>query len=194
MNELSIDIIKHRLQRYERSVQETSEHSSELTPFGRYRAVAPYEEKYGLSLLIKSLKPDDPHEQLLQNEFDRITLAFASFEQEKGREYRDHLWYCLVQYTDARYTALCWYQIGLSDIDADRDLFMRHQTEVLLKELRHDYHLAEIEQKIAVIDEAYRGLKEMVGKTMPDQSPACTKMGYPQGNGWKYPKKIMENE
>ena len=106
MNELSINMVKRRLQRYESTVQETRAHFLELAPFGRYRAAAPYEEKYGIPVLLDALKSDDPHRQQLYDEYNRITLLLASFENEKGQKFRDLLRDSLVQYIDAWYAEI----------------------------------------------------------------------------------------
>jgi hypothetical protein len=154
MNTTITDEIRHYLATFEEAVRETRDHITELDSLGRYRASAPYLEKYRIADLMDAHGLDDATKSTLTREFERVTADLNALEQSGGKAYRDQLFADLCTYTECYYSSLCYHELGMCDTEVDRDLFMRDRIAVLLRELRADYDLAAIGQKVAALDDA----------------------------------------
>ncbi len=166
----------HRLHRYDAAVQETRDHAPERSSFGRYRAGAPYFEQYPLREVLASFLGDAALTGALA-EYDRITRDLRSLERQGGRAYREELCRDLSAYVEAYRTLLCYHELGMCDEGGSADLSIRDEIAILLLELRRDFSLADIEQEVALLDDALRTIREagrsvLPGKTLLMERPA----------------------
>lgn len=173
MNIPITDEIRHHLHTFDVAVRETREHLTELDSLGRYRASAPYIEKYCLIDLLASHDPDETFRATVTREFEKIAGDLSALERLGGKKYRDQLFADLCVYTECYYAALCYSECRICDMDADRDLFMRDTIAALQRELQNDYDLVAIGQKVAALDDA---VQRMVAGTR-DPKPDTAKPG-----------------
>lgn len=160
MDNDQITYLRHRLERYEKSIKETDEHFDQLECFGRYRACSPFFEKSGIPLLIDALKSDGDVCDRFWQEFDRINEELTSFETRKGHAYQDLLYADLKSYVAAYHSALCCADISLLSIECDHDLFKREEIQVLLAELQKDHDIREIKFLVLSLDELFLQMTE----------------------------------
>jgi hypothetical protein len=137
-------------------VQETRAHASECSTFGRYRAGAPYFEKYPVLRLLDSYGENSPFTRALWDENRRIIADLAVLEHEGGRQYREDLFCDLTCYTDAYRAMLCYHELGCRDIDGIARLLLREEIAILLLELEGEFRTSDIRALIASLDEAFR--------------------------------------
>jgi len=162
MDITTTDDIRHRLHCYDRAVQETRDHTFERSSLGRYRAGAPYFEQYPLREVLDSFKSDAAFTGALA-EYERITRELESMERAGGRAYREELFRDLCAYTEAYRTILCYHEMGMDCPEDITDLRIRDMIGILFLELNKDFSLAGIEQEVALLDEAYRNIREAKG-------------------------------
>jgi hypothetical protein len=175
MDNDQINYLRHRLERYEKSIQETDEHFDQLECFGRYRACSPFFEKSGISLLIDALKSECDECDIFWQEFDRINEELTSFETRKGHVYRDLLYADLKSYVAAYHSALCCADISLLSIERDHDQFKREEIRVLLAELQKDHDTREIEIFVTSLDRQFLQMAEPAKGSSSKKSlaPGC---------------------
>jgi hypothetical protein len=166
-----INYIRHRLQRYEESIQETEDHFDQLESFGCYRACAPCYEKFGIPLLIDALKSDKSITGTLWEEYDRITGKLDEFATLKDQIYRDLLYTDLGNYVAAYHSTLCYAELNMITIESDHDHFNREAIRALLAELRGDYDITDIEKLIMTLDELYLHMRKPVCTISQKKSP-----------------------
>lgn len=157
------DYIRHRLQRYEESIQETEEHFDRLESFGSYRASAPFGEKFGIPILIDSLKSDSDNGSRFWREYDRITGKLHGFVVRKGTPYRDLLVGDLRNYVAAYHAALCYAELNMITLESDHDLINREAIRALLAELTEDDATREIEKLVRTLDESCLRMNKTAG-------------------------------
>ena len=162
MDITTTDDIRHRLHCYDRAVQEIRDHTFERSSLGRYRAGAPYFEQYPLREVLDSFKSDAAFTGALA-EYERITRELESMERAGGRAYREELFRDLCAYTEAYRTILCYHEMGMDCPEDITDLRIRDMIGILFLELNKDFSLAGIEQEVALLDEAYRNIREAKG-------------------------------
>ena len=143
-------------------MQETRDHTFERSSLGRYRAGAPYFEQYPLREVLDSFKSDAAFTGALA-EYDRITRELETVERAGGRAYREELFRDLCAYTEAYRTILCYHEMGMDCPEDITDLRIRDMIGILFLELNKDFSLAGIEQEVALLDEAYRNIREAKG-------------------------------
>ena len=162
--------IRHRLQRYERSINETEDHFDQLDSFGSYRACAPCYEKFGIPHLIEALKNSDGMKETFWREYDRISGKLTSLNSLKGRIYRDMLYGDLKNYVAAYHSALCYADLNMITLESDHDLFNLEAIRALIAELHDDYDTEEIEIFVTALDESFlcmRGTTEATSLKVP---------------------------
>lgn len=176
MDNDQINYLRHRLERYERSIEETDEHFDQLECFGRYRACAPFFEKSGIPLLIDALKSDSDQCDRFWQEYDRINEILTTFETRKGHVYRDLLYEDLKSYVAAYHSALCYADISLLSIECDHEQFKREEIQVLLAELQKDHDTRELEMLVTSLDEIFLQMREPMNDSTSkkSQAPGCT--------------------
>lgn len=157
--------IRHRLQRYEKSIKETEDHFDQLESFGSYRACAPCYEKFGIPHLIEALKTSDGMEKTFWLEYDRISGKLTAFTTSKGRIYRDMLYADLKNYVAAYHSALCYADLNMITLESDHDLFNREAIRALIAELHDDYDIGEIEILVTALDESFLRMRETTEAT-----------------------------
>ncbi|MEN6396783.1 MAG: hypothetical protein ABFC78_09905 [Methanoregula sp.] len=153
------DDIWSRLHRYETAVQETRDHVSECSSFGRYRVGAPYFEQYPLRAALDSVEEDGVITGALA-EYERITRELESFASTRGQAFREELCCDLLAYTEAYRTMLCYHELGM-DCDGEiTDSRIREEIGILLWELRNDFPTDDIEWEISLLDNAFHNTCE----------------------------------
>ncbi len=162
--------LKHRLQRYEKSIKETEEHFDQLECFGSYRACAPFCEKFGIPLLIDALNMDDNICDTFWQEYDRITGKLNAVDTFKGQQYRDLLYADLNNYVAAYHSALCYADLNMIMIESYHDLFNREAIQALIEELNRDYNTGEIENLVTTLDELFLYMRKRISGTSSQKS------------------------
>lgn len=174
MDNDQINYLRHRLERYEVSIQETEHHFGELESFGRYRACAPCYEKNGIPFLIDSLNEDPDGRDIFWREYDRITGKLNAFETLNGQNYRDLLYGDLKNYLSVYHAAICYADLNLITVN-DHDHFNREAIHALIAELRKDYDTQDIETLVTSLDELFSQMKRPVDdiSSKKPQEPEC---------------------
>jgi hypothetical protein len=176
--------IRHRLHRYDRAVQETRDHASEFSSFGRYRAGAPYFEQYPLRELLSFAGSNATFTEALAL-YGRITRELEAVERTGGRAYREELFCDLSRYTEAYRSLLCYHELGMHGTGGFTGCGVREEIGILLLELRKDFSLADIEREVAHLDEAHRiiceaGSPVQQAQELPDRSTGTSAPGWQQ--------------
>jgi hypothetical protein len=159
------DYIRHRLQRYEESINDTRDHFGQLESFGSYRACAPLYEKSGIPILIDSLKSDSEICDRFWQEYDRITQKLEAFRMIKGTIYQDMLNVDLKNYVAAYQSALCFADLNVICVESDHDLFNREAIRALLAELPVNGETRETENLVTTLDGLFLSLRKSIGGT-----------------------------
>src|SRR5208337_2969229 len=136
MDTTTTDDITHRLGRYVTAVQETRDHASERSSFGRYRAGAPYFEQHSLRAALASYGGDTALTGALPDEYERINTELDALERDGGRVYREELFRDLSAYTEAYRTMLCYHELGMCDAGEIANHPLRGEIGILLVELQ----------------------------------------------------------
>jgi hypothetical protein len=147
------EYIRHRLIRFEQSVDDTALHYSKLERSGTGCASAPYREKCAIRALLNSPDYRGPEYELLMQEYFRITQKLESFRNKKGPEYLNHLFCELRNYAHAYHAAVCYLQLGQSDPDILIALSRRDLIGELCRELDSDFELSGIKALVTRMDE-----------------------------------------
>lgn len=170
MDEMLIDNIRNRLERYGIAIRETRDHATELTSFGRYRAGAPYFAKYPLHGMLDFAVNDDPSLTLLNREYERITRELKHLEEVGGRAYREELYRDLIAYTEAYRTLLCFQDLCVYETGSVQLPTLRDEIGILILELRRDFSLTGIEREIAYLDETRETISVAVSEPQKEQT------------------------
>ncbi len=160
MDNDQINYIRRRLQRYEESIKETEVHFEQLESFGCYRACAPYNEKFGIPLLIDVLQTDSGISETFWQEYDRITEKLHAFDRMKGRMYRDLLYADLKNYVTSYHAALCYMNLNMIATEPNHDLMNREAIRALISELRGDFDTGDIEKLVIALDKTFLDMSE----------------------------------
>jgi hypothetical protein len=193
MDTTTPDDIRHRLHRYDKAVQETRDHALKRSSFGRYRAGAPYFEQYPLREVMASMRGDAALTGALA-EYERITRELEAVEHAGGRAYREELFHDLSVYTEAYRTMLCYHELGMYGTGGITDLRIRDEIGILLQELQKDFSLTDIEQEIALLDEALRNIRTAERTGTPGQDTPKSANG-PSDPLWQqYPHSLRQKE
>jgi hypothetical protein len=171
MDSTAADYIRHRLEKFERAIDDTSLHFSELESFGTWYASAPYYEKCMIPSLLDSLSASDPVHATLMQEYLRIVQRLESFSNERGREYRDLLFQDLRHYTHAYHAAVCHAHLCGIGPDTALDIGRRDLIGELCRELQDDYDIAGIGALVAILDDNLPRHTGSVQEGLPDDAP-----------------------
>ena len=171
------DQITRRLTKFEASITETRMLCMNAGCTGKYRASAPYCEKFILRSLLATLDDSEPESRGYQEEFDRLSGELAGLERDAGTVLREMLLAELRYCTSSLHAGLCW--LAIDPVGSDGvDRSLRETAGVIVQEIRNDYDLREIEELLATLDEAYQRMTEVPkdesGCGVPDFAPAGT--------------------
>lgn len=158
MTTLTIDDIRAHLHRFEESVKDLRNHIHELKRPGKFPVSTPLVEKNRIAEFLESSGLDEKTRQAFHDTYMQIASDFAVLEHAGGRAYRDLVYCDLCTFVDRYAAAISLHELSLCDAVEDRDLFMREEIGVLLLELQPDYDLADIQRKVAALDEAMEGI------------------------------------
>ena len=154
MTTQTIDDIRAHLHRFETSVHDLRRQIHDPENPENFPASTPLVEKHLLAGLLQSPGLDDIIRQEFLCTYGQIVSDFTLLEQAGGKAYRDRLFYDLCSFTDRYGAAISFQELALCDPKKDRDLFMREEIGVLIRELESDHELTDIQRKIAALDEA----------------------------------------
>jgi len=171
MDSTVTDYIRHRLEKFESAIDDTSLHFSELESFGTWYASAPYYEKCMIPSLLDALSASDPVHAALRQEYLRIVQRLESFGNERGREYRDLLFQDLRHYAHAYHTAVCHANLCGISPDTAPDIGRRDLIGELCRELQDDYDIAGIGTLIAMLDDNLPRNTGPIPEGLPDDAP-----------------------
>jgi hypothetical protein len=154
MDTPATDYLRHCLQRYEQSIDDTARHSDELESFGRHPASAPYLERCICRSLLESPGVDEAGTAALRQEYLRITDRLSAFRRGQGQAYSDLLFSDLRQYLHAFHAAACYAHLSGMSPETARALSRRALIAELCRELDGDYDLSVIRELLARLDES----------------------------------------
>ena len=147
------DTIRHRLQKFEQSIDTISCHPEGPGDQGHGYASAPFHEKYMISAMLDSFDGSRSDHEVLVSEYLRITQKLEAYVTGCGPQYHDRLFEDLRYYTHAYHAAVCHAHLGQMSPDRARDISMRELIGELYRELKDDYDLSDIEGLIALLDD-----------------------------------------
>jgi hypothetical protein len=146
------DYLRNRITRYARAIEETRDHFTEMSPFGKYPASAPYYERSGILALLDSLEKDPLTGMVLLQEFHEAESKLQALEREMGERYRHLLHIELSACMDRYCSAVCQANVGLLKYEKDHELFCRDRISILVRELEKDHDLSEEKNLIRMLD------------------------------------------
>jgi hypothetical protein len=147
--------IRHRLERYESAIDHTRVRLRETWYPGNLAASAPFAEQCAIPVLLDSLA-GDPDEQVLREEFFRITRKLEVFARESGPGYRAKLFSDLEYLVHEYHAFACHAGIGNLRNGIATDPCRRRLINLLLSELAGDHDVSGIEALLALIDDNLR--------------------------------------
>jgi hypothetical protein len=187
MTPAATDNIRHYLQKFERSIDDITGHFIEPGDPGPGYASAPYYEKCSIRILLNSFDGSESDYAALVKEYHRITQRLDTFNKEKGKEYRDRLFYDLQTFTHRYHAAVCYVHLGQINPDEGWDMSRRDLIGELCRELKGDYDIPGIEALITMLDDNLSGdggplpecIKEFKGARFPDSNLSHSDREYP---------------
>jgi hypothetical protein len=144
--------IRHRLERYEAAIDHTRATLRETPAPGDLAASAPYAEQCAIPVLLDSLA-GDPDEQVLREDFFRITRKLEVFARESGPLYRARLFNDLEYLVHAYHASACHAGICNLRNGTATDPCRRRLIDLLLSELAGDHDVSGIRALLASIDD-----------------------------------------
>jgi len=166
----SVDTIKFRLSRFERSVDGIILDVKASSGPGTLGASAPYREKCRVRSLLESSVCDGEQYGMLWQDYSRIVTKLERFRDKCGQEYRDLLFSELRNYVQAYHAEVCHAGAGSPCSGHGDGVSTRVLVGELCNELRDHYDLSEIERLVAVLDENAGTVRD-VADGMRDDSP-----------------------
>jgi hypothetical protein len=187
MTPAATDNIRHYLQKFERSIDDITGHFIEPGDPGPGYASAPYYEKCSIRILLNSFDGSEPDYAALVKEYQRITRRLDTFNKEKGKEYRDRLFYDLQTFTHRYHAAVCYVHLGQINPDEGWDMSRRDLIGELCRELKGDYDISGIEALITMLDgnlsgdsgHVPEGIRKFNGARVSDRNPSPSDTEYP---------------
>ena len=147
------DDLRHRIARFSQAIEETREHFSELSAFGRYPPSAPYYERSGILQLFNSSDIGCEVQKKLLQEFHSIERDLVRLERERKGVYRYRLREELHACLDTYSAAVCHANLGcMTPESGSPDLFCRDRIAVLVHELEKDHNLTEVKNLLCTLD------------------------------------------
>jgi hypothetical protein len=166
----SVETIRYRLSRFERSVDAVIQDFKAPSGPGAICASAPYREKYRVRFLLDSSARDGEQYGILWQDYSRIVKKLEEFRNESGLEYRNTLFSELRDYVHAYHAGVCHARLGNAGEDTADGVSTRMLIGELCGELRDWYDLSEIEHLVSVLDEN-AGTGREVSDSPGDDSP-----------------------
>jgi hypothetical protein len=166
------DYIRHRLQRYEASVDHIRACLRDPSAAGNFTASAPFAEQCAIPVLLASLAGNPGEEAALRQDYARITKKFEALLRESGPGYRERLFKDLESLAHAYHASACHAGICNLPHETATDPCGRRLISLLQEELRKDYDVSGVEALLSVIDENLRRLVPCPGKEGAGSSAA----------------------
>lgn len=196
--------IESKLEWFETKVDETDEHFNELERLGRFDPTSPYFYKYDILFFLEYFQSDNSSYLALKSKYDHIVRKLETVQLKRGSKYRKMLFEYLLKDTKWYFTYHGpWFadpeDIGFHD-NTGNDLLRWDQAEFLLLELKTEFDLRVIEEKVREVHEA--GKKEFIEKIdgimkqspFPDYPffPFVDYPWYPERFWWHHPGMVFE--
>jgi hypothetical protein len=183
MDTTASDYIRHRLQRYEASVDYTRDHLRNPPASGNFTASTPYSEQSALPVLLDSLAAMPDEEAALRQEYARITKKLEVLARESGPGYRESLFKDLTNLAHTYHASACHASICNLPGEATTDPCRRRLINLLLAELRVDHDMSGIEALLSMIDNNLDGsvtVPEYDATGSPDNGKAYIGVSEPE--------------
>jgi hypothetical protein len=152
MDTTASDYIRHRLERYERSVDMTMAGLRDLHSPVCINASAPFAEQCAIPALLNSLA-GHPDENTFRQDYTRITRKLEVFSRGSGPVYRARLFDELVRLVHEYHASACHAGICNLSGEAAVDPCRRRLISLLLSELRRDHDLSGIDSMLSMVDD-----------------------------------------
>jgi hypothetical protein len=164
MDTTASEYIRHRLERYEASIDRASAGLRDPP------ASAPYAEQCAIPALLDSMA-GHPDRRAFQEDYLRITQKLETLARGSGPVYRTRLFDDLTGLVHVYHASACHAGICTISAEAASDPCRRRLISILLDELRRDHDVSGIEALLSGIDENLR-LSGIAGRLMTGEAPA----------------------
>jgi hypothetical protein len=171
MDTTASDYTRHRLERYEASVDQAKARLRDPAAPGNPAASAPYAEQCAIPALLDSLA-GTPDEQVLRRDFARITGKLEVLARESGPGYRTRLFSELSCLVHTYHASACHASICTVPCTAAADPCQRRLIDLLVAELAGDHDVSGIEALLAMIDDNLRRSVTIPGSDAADPHKA----------------------
>jgi hypothetical protein len=155
MDTTAPDYIRHRLQQYEASIDQTKVRFQNTTTTGSLNASAPFAEQCAIPALLDSLGNPDEKAALMQD-YTRITKKLEFLSQECGPAFRASLFTELTDLVHVYHASACHASICNLPEGAATDPCQRRLISLLIDELRQDRDVSRIEAFLSMIDDNHQ--------------------------------------
>jgi len=152
MDTTASDYIRHRLEKYEMSVDHTIAGSRAPYATDSTNASAPFTERCAIPALLDSLE-GHPDENALRQDYARITRKLEVFARENDSGYRARLFEEFIGLVHAYHASACHASICNLSGEIASDPCRRRLINILLSELRRDHDLSGIDAMLSMVDD-----------------------------------------
>jgi hypothetical protein len=155
MDTTAPDYIRHRLQQYEATIDQTRVRFQNTTTTGSLNAYAPFAEQCAIPTLLDSL--GNPAEKAaLMQDYARITKKLEFLSQECGPAFRASLFTELIDLVHVYHASACHASICNLPEEAATDPCQRRLISLLIAELRRNNDVSGIEEFLSMIDDNHQ--------------------------------------
>lgn len=172
MDTTASEYIRHRLEKYETSIDHTRAGLQDPSGTGKLSASAPYAEQCAIPVLLDSLSGNPDEQAALIQDFARITKKLEVLARESGSNYRACLFEDVKRLAHAYHASACHASIGNLRNGAATDPCRRRLINLLLSELAEDHEVSGIEALLTMIDDNLQRSVTVPGKDAPGSHAA----------------------
>jgi hypothetical protein len=191
MNNDLIERINDDLKRYEEVIEETDKNFDSLKILGRYAPCAPYLFKYNIIFLIMYTEKKGFDLSEIKKKYEKINKKLVSFEQKRGKTYRDKVYEELKYLVDTYYSTICHFlKSDPIDMETENDMMGRDDIEILIEEFNTDYNIKDMKVKISALDEVLKCKFKTDYELLMKECPNIEKPYYPESFWWRHPSKF----
>jgi hypothetical protein len=193
-----IDKMYVHIKRYEEAINETYNNYHSLKWLGRYDPIAPYINKYELLFMIRHLNEKKVNIAEIEKDYNELNEHLSHLEQDKGKDYRDKLYDELKFEIDIYSRAInTFFELDPICVETGNDLAGRDIIDILLIELKCDYDLVSLEERVSMLDDIlkskfeYYARRGSLGRLL-EECPDLEISYYPDSFWWRHPSKILQ--
>jgi hypothetical protein len=156
MDTTASDYIRHRLLRYEASIDKTRARFQDPAATGSLTASAPFAEQCAIPALLDSLTGNPSEQAVLRQDYVRITKKLELLARESGPGFRASLFTELTDLAHAYHASACHASICTIPDEAATDPCRRRLISLLLAEMKRDHDVSGIEAFLSMIDDNHQ--------------------------------------